>query len=103
MHRGEARAERGRVAAAALVDPVEHEHVVAHAEHVWDAQRSGLGQPAQARRLGGVLAGRDVVAGLDEREALVGELDPVGLVDVAAADALHPPDLTTGRGANGVV
>ncbi len=96
----EARAERRVVAAAAFVDPVEHEHVVGDAEHLRHAQRARLREPAQARRLGRVLAGRDVPARLDEAEGLVRELHAEGLVDVAAADALQRSHLATGGGAH---
>ena len=64
----QARAERRGVAAAALVDPVEHEHVVADARAP-PGTRSAPGSASQRRpgRLGRVLARRDVRAGLDER------------------------------------
>ena len=80
----------------ALVDPVEHEHALAHAEHLGHAQRARLAQPAQRRRLGRVLPRRDVRAGLDEPERLVLELHAVGLVDVTAADPLQAPHRPAG-------
>ena len=89
----ETRAERGRVAAAAFVDPVEHEDVVAGAEDLGHAQAARLGQPAQTHRLGRVLAGRDTHPRLDERERLVRELHAEGVVDVPAADALEVPQV----------
>ena len=67
--------------------------------------RSAPGSASQRKAVGlrRVLAGRDVRAGLDEPERLVGELDAKGLVDVAAADAREAPDLPARRRADGVL
>ena len=61
----------------------------------------GVGVRYRKVAVGRVLARRDVRAGLDEGERLVGELDPEGVVDVSAADALHPPHVAAGGLAHG--
>ena len=96
VHRREARAERRAVAAAALVDPVEHEHVVADAEHLGHAQRARSPSQRSPAASAAYSPGATPGARLDEPERLVLELRAVRLVDVAAADALERPHRAAG-------
>ena len=86
VHDRQAAAERGRIARAALLEPLQHEQLVGRSENLRHAHAAGLAEPVQRGRLGLVLAGRCVRARLHERAAAVVELDAVGVVDVAAAD-----------------
>ena len=71
------------------LDPLERQVALLHVQHARRAQGAGLAQPAQAGRLGLVLARWRVGACLDERLPAVRQHDAKGFVDVAPADAPH--------------
>src|SRR5947209_7065851 len=72
---------------AAGADPLEREVAALDGEHARRSQSARLGEPAQAVRLGRVLADWSVLARLHERLAAVRHKDVEGLVDVTPADA----------------
>jgi hypothetical protein len=86
------------VGAPAALDPLERQEVVADRQDVRHGQRSGAGQPAQARGLGGEGAWNGIRSGLDERAPPVLEHGRVGVVEVAAG---HAPQLRDRRAERG--